>query len=194
MRSSIANLVTLAVVVTTGLTGCGAKQEPEETVEAAYLGPPRARTGNLDRSGFRAEPADINQDGTPDQTVYYSGNAASWAERDLDFDGRPEIYEYFASNGDVVEQEFQLDFDSAIDSVRYYEGGNLVRKDFSTDYEGTFTLFKYYDVDGTLLRVERDNDFDGSIDIWEYYEFGELRQLGRDQDNDGSPEVIEEID
>jgi hypothetical protein len=184
----VQHIVTVALLALAGVVGaCGGKQDvSNEQVEL----PPRARHGNL--TGSRPATADVNLDGRPDQFVHTVDGRVVRTERDLDFDGQIDLYEYYDASGAVVEQEFQLDFDPAIDAVRYYQAGALVRKELSTGYSGLFTIVKRYDVDGTLLTVERDSDLDGAADVWEYYEGGRLMQIGRDLDGDGSPEVIED--
>lgn len=187
--TKLARFTLAPLLCVTSLVGCGGRQQADE---AAVSLPPRARHANLPAPSSASESADINLDGRPDQFVFRDGEQVSWAMRDLDFDGEPDIYEYFDASGALVEQEFQLDYDPAIDAVRVYVGGHLARKELATGYDGLFTLFKYYDVDGTLLRIERDNDADGAIDTWEYYDGGQLTRIGRDQDGDGTPEVIED--
>jgi hypothetical protein len=181
----------LGLLLVTSACG-GGQSATEESTGTQAPREPRARWGNLSHAGFRAEGADINRDGTDDQYSYFDGSRLAWVERDFDFDGQREMFEYYGPSGDVVEQEFQLDFDDAIDVVRFYEGGVLVRKEMSTDFSGQASLIKFYDAHGNVLRVERDNDGDATTDIWEYYEDGELARIGRDADGDGSPEILEE--
>jgi hypothetical protein len=190
-HTPIVPLALASLLCVASLAACGGKQSTDTDESAASLAP-RARNGNLPAASSASETADINLDGRPDQFVFREGGSIAWAMRDLDFDGEPDIYEYFDAAGSLVEQEFQLDFDPAIDAVRIYVHGRVVRKELATGYDGLFTLFKYYDPDGTLLRIERDDDADGTIDTWEYYDGGRLTRIGRDQDDDGTPEVIED--
>lgn len=176
-----------ATLATLGVA-CGGAAPTED--ELAPPEPTRARNGNLDRS-YETAADDFNFDGEPDQITYLVGGTPVWAERDLDFDGRVDVYEHYDSAGRLTEQEFQLDFDDAIDVVRFYVDGVLVRKELSTGFDSTPTLFKYYAPDGELLRVERDRDGDGIIDHVNYYEGGQLVRIGIDLTGDGIPDDIE---
>lgn len=169
-------------------SGCGGQQAAED--EAAPVLLTRARNGNLNRS-YETEANDFNFDGEADQVVYLLAGRALWSERDLDFDGRIDVYEHFDSNGTLTEQEFQLDFDDAIDVVRFYVDGVLVRKELATGFDSTPTMFKYYAANGELLRVERDRDADGIVDHVNYYEGGQLVRVGIDLTGDGIPDDIE---
>jgi hypothetical protein len=189
------NVISLraALVLVAGLlaipgVGCGGQQSAAD--EAGPVLPSRARNANLNR-GYETEANDFNFDGEPDQVTYMLAGRALWSERDLDFDGRVDVYEYFELNGALAEQEFQLDFDDAIDVVRFYANGVLVRKELATGFDATPTMFKYYAGDGELLRVERDRDGDGIIDHVNYYEGGRLVRVGIDLTGDGIPDDIE---
>jgi len=123
--------LTFAVLLMTlwSMPGCGAPQE--DMSSQTVVQPPRVRFGNLDRSTLRSTVVDLNGDGEADQWSWLSGSGTLFmVERDLDFDGTSDMFEYFEGNT-VVEQEFQLDFDRAIDMVAYYANGQLVRKEMS---------------------------------------------------------------
>jgi hypothetical protein len=167
------------------LSACGA---PQAEVPTGPAQPPRVRYGTLDRNVLRAESVDINGDGTSDQVRWMTASGAHlMTERDLDFDGAADMYDYFEGNA-LVEQEFQLDFDRAIDLVVYYAGDRIVRKQMSTSFDGQFNLTKIYDASGMLESVERDSDGNGRVDVWEYYVQGTLSRVGLDTDGDGRPD------
>jgi hypothetical protein len=181
-------LVLLAGVLLIAGVGCGGSQSAND--DLAPQRPSRARYDTLNR-GYETEANDFNFDGEPDQVTYFLAGRALWSERDLDFDGRIDVYEHFDANGLLAEQEFQLDFDEAIDVVRFYIDGTLTRKELSTGFDATPSMFKYYAGDGELLRVERDRDGDGVIDHVNYYEDGVLVRVGVDLTGDGVPDDIE---
>lgn len=183
-------LLGLALVT---FVACGGSQETAERGESEVRLPPRHRHGNLQRADFDVQTADVNLDNRPDQFTYTSGGRVVWVERDLDFDGRIDLYEYYDTQGAVVEQEFQLDFDDVIDVVRRYENGRLISKEMATGFGGRMNLVKYYNEDGSLLRVERDTNYDGRIDLWEFYRGGRLHQVGEDRDGDGVAEVFRNV-
>jgi hypothetical protein len=186
--------LTFAVLLMTlwSMPGCGAPQE--DMSSQTVVQPPRVRFGNLDRSTLRSTVVDLNGDGEADQWSWLSGSGTLFmVERDLDFDGTSDMFEYFEGNT-VVEQEFQLDFDRAIDMVAYYANGQMVRKEMSTTFDGQFTLRKFYDGSGQLMRVERDADSDGRVDAWEFYTAGVLSQVGYDDDGDGQPDDLSSVE
>lgn len=195
IQPTIRHLLTIffAIGLAIVATACGGTQDAED--ETANVLPERQRYGTLEYSAYVRESSDIDLDGRPDQFTYRDENGLLlWSERDVDFDGRLDFFEYYDEVGGVVEQELQLDFDDAIDVVRYFRGGVLVRKELSTGYSGAFGIVKFYDASGQLLRVERDRDDDSQIDVWEYYEDGEVARIGRDENGDGTPESIVDVD
>ena len=81
-------------------------------------------------------------------------------ERDLNGDGRVDVWETYDDEGNVAKQAYDLDFDGKPDLVITYEKGQLVRK-------------------------ERDSKGTGKVDTWEYWEDGKLDRIGVDTDGDG---------
>ncbi|MCB9506777.1 MAG: hypothetical protein H6698_02635 [Myxococcales bacterium] len=177
----------LPVALVMGTAACGGTQTPDTPSEESVVRPPRVRYGTLDATSGRAERFDLNHDGQPDQ---YRGSG--WAARDVNFDGRLDLYEYF-DGPTLVEQELELDFDGQIDLVRVYANGVLTRKEFYTDGPRRPSMLKYYDTNGDVLRVERDTDNDGVMDFFGYYEGNQLVRVGIDLDRDGSPDDIEPL-
>lgn len=154
----------------------------------------RARYGNLSRDGFTVEPIDLNQDETPDQWTVKNSNTTQRIERDLNFDGQVDLWQYPDKSGNVTEEEMDLDMDGNVDVVLYYEDGVVTRKEMSVDFEGTFSIVKFYDKNGDLLRVERDEDGDGDIDVWEYYENKKRVRIGWDETDDGQPDRFDNLE
>jgi hypothetical protein len=105
-------------------------------------------------------------------------------ERDLNGDGRVDMWEAYDKDGNLVKQVFDLDFDGKPDLVLSYEKGQLVTKEFAPGFDGMVRTTEYYE-DGKLVRKERDTKGDGKVDTWEYYENGELDRIGVDLDGDG---------
>lgn len=155
--------------------------------------PPRVRYGNLNRAGMSSRQTDINGDGHADQVEYFRDGKLVFIERDLDFDGTPDLFEYFNAAGELIEQEFQLDYDLAIDAVRFYNDGVVTEKLVSTDFDGSATIWKYFDQSGELTRLERDTNADGVPDEWHRFEDGELVGIQTDTNGDGQPDTDVEI-
>jgi hypothetical protein len=173
-----------ALAALLGLVACGGAATRGELAG-------RARLGNLSQAGLTVRTSDLNGDGRPDQWHYTApgGGVLVRVERDINFDGRVDVYEHYDEAGRLVEQEMQLDFDERIDVVRYYRDGVLVRRELATGFDGRFTLVKVYDGSGNTLRVEHDTDGDGRIDSWEYFEEGRVVSAERDTNGDGRPDT-----
>ena len=192
-------LTTICLVLIVILGGCGkdaadqADQDRKSMLGGKATGD-RARYGNLRRSAFTVQPMDLNQDEKPDQWTVKDAAATRWIERDLNFDGRVDLWQYPGPGGEIVEEEMDLDLDGNVDMVVYYAAGVVTRKEMSIDFEGNFSIVKYYDKQGQLLRVERDDDDDGIVDVWEYYEKEQRVRIGWDEDNDGQPDGFDTLE
>jgi hypothetical protein len=156
---------------------------------------PAAFRASVSLLGLTEQTADINLDNVPDQQVFTDASGQPRAAiRDLDFDGRADVVEFFGPTGEVLERQFQMDFDPYVDVVRVYEGNRLVQKLVATSFDGSLSLEKYYDIAGNLSRTARDTNFDGRADLWEYYTEGKVVNITRDLDGDGEAETIEEVE
>jgi hypothetical protein len=166
-----------------------AKNAPAEQVDAQ-----RKRHGNLSDAGLSVEAMDLNKDDKPDQWAYKGADTTVRTERDMNFDGRVDLWQHLDESGNVVEEEMDLDLDGRIDVVAYYKDGVVTRKAMSVNFDDNFSIIKFYSKDGRLLRVERDEDGDGSPDLWEYYgEDGTRERVGWDKDGDGSPDEFDQL-
>ncbi|MCA9562256.1 MAG: hypothetical protein KC561_02145 [Myxococcales bacterium] len=174
------------LVIAAATVGCGGTQtDTQPNVQ-------RARYGNLSTEGMRLVESDLDFDGVTDQFTYYGPNdRIVRAERDIDFDGRVDVFEYYDQSGVVIEHELLLDFDNMVDAVRFYQDGQLVRREISVGFGSDFSVLKYYDASGNVLRVERDSTGNGQIDTWEYFDNNVVSRIGRDEDGDGVPEIME---
>lgn len=105
-------------------------------------------------------------------------------ERDLNADGKVDIWEAYDAEGNLTKQVCDLDFDSKPDLVVTYEKGLLVKKELAPGFDGMARTVAFYE-NGKLVRKERDRRGSGKIDTWEYYENGELDRIGSDEDGDG---------
>lgn len=187
-------ILLLFVVLFCGVVGCGGDsddQADKDRKQMRGITPvtgERARAGNLSRDGYTVEPTDLNKDEEPDQWVLKDSARIQRIERDLNFDGKVDLWQYPDEKGTVVEEEMDLDQDGNVDVVVFYKDGIVTRKEMSIDFQGDFSIVKFYDKAGQLLRVERDEDADGEIDVWEYYEKGQRVRVGWDEDSDGQPD------
>jgi hypothetical protein len=177
--------------VALGLCGCGGSDSAR--VDDVRLANRRARNNNLTDVGLQLETVDLDGNGEPDQWTYYNlvTGQPERSERDIDFDGRVDLYEYYDREGRVIEEEILLDFDDHIDVVRFYQGDGLSRRELSIGFDGSFTMIKHYDNDGNILRVEHDSSGDGQVDTWEYFENNVVVRTARDSDGDGAPDTMD---
>lgn len=138
-----------------------------------------------------AEELDLTGDGRPNVVRVFSlpeGEGEPKLRRkavDLNNDGLLDVWTWYADDGAVVKQAFDLDFDGRADVTAHFANGRLVRKEL---YQGVTTrpnAFKYYE-NGKLVRVERDRTADGRIDTWEYWEGDRLDRVGVDVTGDGT--------
>jgi len=196
----ICRILLVVLVVSGGTMACGGDADEQTDKDQQQMkgvskaAGQRARYGNLSRDGFMVEPTDLNQDEEPDQWVFKDNVRTQRVERDLNFDGQVDLWQYPDAKGQVAEEEMDLDMDGRVDVVVYYDSGIITRKEMSVDFEGQFSIVKYYNKQGDLLRVERDEDGDQDIDVWEYYEKGQRVRVGWDEDSDGQPDRFDTFD
>ncbi len=155
----------------------------------------RARDQSLNREGLGVATLDLNRDERADRwTITNGAGQLVRVEHDLNFDGNPDLWQYFdPQTSKLVEEELDLDFDFRVDLVVYYQDGVLARKDLSLAFDGQFTVAKFYDNQGELLRIEEDSDGDGKIDRWDYFEGGRRARIGWDEDKDGQPDKFDTL-
>ena len=132
---------------------------------------------------------DLDQDGKPEVWRYSAKDAAGRelllrAEKDLNGDGRLDTWEKYAPDGRLSEALYDLDLDGKPDEGFYYEAGRLVRKELALGLARVPRTRSLYEA-GKLVRKERDADGDSRVDTWEYWENGELDRIGVDGDGDG---------
>ena len=167
----------------------------ERTVSSGPTAPPESAAavsaipGFAPRPGERVAAYDVAGRGRPDLWKYSivvgeGQERVVRTERDLNGDGRVDLWEVYDDDGNVAKQAYDLDFDGKPDLVITYEKGQLVKKEYAPGFDGMARTTAYYE-NGKLVRKERDTKGTGKIDTWEYYENGELDRIGVDLDGDG---------
>lgn len=142
--------------------------------------------------GKRVVKLDLNQDKQPDVWKIYKSKVEQGAkvdvltckERDLNFDGRKDIWYYYDADGNIQKEEMDLDFDGSTDLVTIRRAGKVVRQEMDTNHDGKPDVWKQYEEE-VLTRIDRDTNYNGKVDYWEYYEGGQLDRIGFDLDGDG---------
>ena len=182
------------LLLTAGLVAlsCAHQQAVSGTETKAPKGSAEAVEGLTElrpQPGERVTAYDLDHDGKPDLWRYSiivaeGKERVIRKERDLNGDGRVDMWQAFDADGNLVKEAFDLDFDGKPDLAITYEKGQLVKKEFAPGFDGMVRTTEYYE-NGKLVRKERDTKGDGKVDTWEYYENGELDRIGVDLDGDG---------
>lgn len=204
------------------LSACGGNAEttrsPSKGAEAAAAEVDEAKQFEVD-GNTAIERFDINGDKKPDVFKYYrlvdgakpadgkekvQKKALIRAERDVNFDRRIDIVEYYKGEpGKEVKEreEFDLDLDGRVDATHYYKDGNIERIEEDLGFDGKVDTWKFYQQsqeDGKsvtrLIERRRDKDGDGKIDVWDYYVKGVLTKVGTDSNGDGTPDAFQRVD
>ncbi len=194
MRSCVRHFECLLLASSLVFPACGGRKE----VTRAPSTPAKASWGRY--RSFDSEPGysvdkDLDHDGMVDVTLVYAKEddpksliRSRW---DLNHDGKPDEWVYYGPDGEVVQEEMDLDWDGVVDSINYYEDGQLVRREASTNFEGRMTVRKEFE-HGQLTLIAQDTDDDGKLDTWEFYENGQLVRIGKDTNKDGQEDLFTE--
>lgn len=182
----------LVVIFAVGCAGDQQTNQVGESIDDEEL-PQRARNENLTYEELEVERVDLNGDDDPDQWTYSRDGQTVRVERDMNFDGTMDVYQYYNSEGELIEEEMNLDHTTHIDVVAFYSDGQLERKELATEFDGSFPIEQFFNSEEELLRVERDSDGDGQVDVWEYYEDGERARIGWDSTGDGQPDTFNQL-
>jgi hypothetical protein len=182
------------LILTAGLLAlaCAHRSRTEPTGNAA---PAQAATAVSalpelsPREGEKVVAREVGGHGKPDLWIYSilvteGHERVVRKERDLNGDGKVDLWEAYDDEGNVSKQAYDLDFDGQPDLIITYEKGQLVRKELAPGFDGMPRTIAYYE-NGKLVRKERDTKGTGKIDTWEYWENGELDRVGVDLDGDG---------
>lgn len=132
---------------------------------------------------------DLNRDKRPDVWKFSKRDrdgkdTVIRKEKDLNGDGKVDLWETYNEDGTVPKVIWDMDFDGRPDVTAYYEKGQLVKKEYDLDFDKRFDVWKYYE-NNKLVRQERDTNGDGRVDYWEYWENNEIDRIGTDTDGDG---------
>jgi hypothetical protein len=165
------------------------------TAKPAGAPPPQAATSVADipelkpQAGEKVTAYDPSHSGKPNLWRYSiivgeGQERVIRRERDLNGDGKIDMWEALDEEGNVAKVVYDLDFDGKPDLAVTYEKGQLVKKEYAPGFDGRTRSVAYYE-GGKLVRKERDSKGTGKIDVWEYWENGELDRVGYDDDGDG---------
>lgn len=120
-------------------------------------------------------------------------DGAARVPRDLDGNGAPDRWEYYAdaramASGSVEKVGFSLAGDGVEDAWVFHDAlGEVLRVEVSTARDGTVDRWEHY-AGGALVRVEADTNGDRRPDRWETYDRGIFVSASSDGDGDGFPD------
>jgi hypothetical protein len=145
-----------------------------------------------DDKGKQAVTLDANGDGKPDVIKIFqaSGSGGQQAQQlvckqtDLDFDGKIDLVQYYGPAGDVVMDEYSLNYSGKFNGRTFFQEGKKVRAEKDMNFDGRPDYFEIYE-GGRLVRIERDSNADGRVAEWQYFENGRLDRIGYDTTGSG---------
>lgn len=140
--------------------------------------------------GRTVQAIDVNGDKKPDiRRVFDSSTKVELCRvADLDRDGVPDMFEYFAPDGVIRRREADYNDDGVVNSIDYFEGGKLVRRELDTSNLGRLDTWDFFDpATGQRTKRERDSNGDGRVDQWWTWSSGKLT-IEMDRNGDGLPE------
>ena len=130
---------------------------------------------------------DEDGDGKPEAvTVFGAGGQPVWTEVDSDRDGVIDRWEYVARSGSTVEKVGAARREAGKPDVWEYTGsdGEVRRRDLDEDGDGRVDRVEHFSRE-RLVRVEVDADGDGLTDRWQDWSTGRLSAEELDIDADG---------
>ena len=86
--------------------------------------------------------------------------------RDVNRDGRPDLWEYYDESGRLLHKSIDTNFDGKADLQQSYEEGELVRRESDRNFDDRIDLTDEFDPKtGERTRSTFDVDFDGRADL-----------------------------
>jgi hypothetical protein len=142
-------------------------------------------------TGGTPESTDVNNDGKPDIVHHVDGGKRTCSEIDMNFDGKVDVYRFYADDGKTVAfEQHDYDFDGRLDEQTFFEAGALKRKELDTNFDGLVDTWLW--CAGPLVeQAERARRKPGRVDTWETYQNGLLAQIEYDENSDGRVEKWE---
>lgn len=118
-----------------------------------------------DMSSPTAARMDVNGDGQPDIINVLQEGREVCRVVDLNFDGGPDVFIYYDSQGLERRRESDFDRDGRADEIAHYQGGIVFLKERETNFDDKIDTWDHY-AGGRLSRRERDSDGDSIVDQW----------------------------
>jgi hypothetical protein len=178
-------------------SACAGKQTPSAnptpgaSLSGSGIGAKIDRS-RCDDQGKQVVTLDANGDGKADVIKLFvaamqDGHATQQLvckQTDLDFDGKIDLVQYYGPAGELVMDEYAIDYSGKFNGRTFFQDGKKVRAEKDMDWNGKPDYYEFYE-GGKLVRVERDRNGDGKVDEWQYYEGGRLDRIGWDTTGSG---------
>ena len=179
------------------LIGCGGKTPAVNTpgnspsFSTSDFGA-RVDRSRCDDRGKNVVSLDANGDGKPDVIKILQGSTVGGQQSqqlvckqtDLDFDGKIDLVQYYGPSGDLIMDEYSMNYSGKFNGRTHFQEGKKVRAEKDMDFDGKPDYFEIYE-GGKLVRIERDKNNDGKMDEWQYFENGHLDRIGYDTTGSG---------
>ena len=112
---------------------------------------------------------DRNKDGMPDRWIEARQNGGQSISSDNNYDGKIDYSLEIDEFGNKVHEETDFNLDGSMDDFYFYSNGVLIRQEIDTNYDNKPDVWIYLEKGIYIIKVERDKNFDGIIDYTKQY-------------------------
>jgi hypothetical protein len=196
-RAAAAALMAGALAGTFASTGCGGSDKVGGAKAPETAHTDRASHEPCGESQGHVDLLDANGDGKADITTVTDHGREVCRSIDLDHDGKPDLYEYFDSSGEIRRREFCYDQTGTVNAIELYEGGKLVRREYDISGQHKIDTWDWFDPSGPVdpktgrplhpVRRERDTKGSGQVDQWWTWN-GDQVTIAVDKTGEGKPD------
>ena len=151
--------------------------------------PSHIQASNLE-NGDILQLIDIDQDGQTDVWNTYhprKDSAPILIKKVLDInkDGMGDIWSFYADDGAITEEHFDMNFDQIVDRKEYYQEGKIISSVLDMDGDGNPEIIRRIK-NGKLYRTKIDTNGDSQQDLWQALDKnGKIDKYVQDTDGDG---------
>ena len=142
----------------------------------------RGNAGILSRD--QTYETDSNGDGRADRFAVYRYDKIVQARHDRNFDGKPDVWEYYDGSGNIQRVEEDQNFDGTADNWFQYENSRVVSSKYDADFNGKADWFATYE-DGVMVRSEVIPNESGRVSRRFLHKNGVLTEEWVDENRDG---------
>ena len=136
---------------------------------------------------------DNNHDGVPDNFMVYRDGLCVEQSLDRDFDGKPDSWDYYDTEGKRKEWKTDDNFDGRIDGTWRYTNGVAAEAKLDTDFNGT-TDVTYFFQNDLLKEANWRPNGSMAVSLRQFFRNGMLAEEWRDTNRDGSFDTTNRFD